>query len=448
MTTKVKADPTKAFFVRMLTRDITLDDCILDLIDNSVDGAWAHSGQNPGLIEQSESLSSYRVDIVCEADHFSIKDNCGGISLNSASEYAFTFGRDPEAPNSDGYSVGVYGIGMKRAVFKIGNNIEIRSTFIEDGEWDSFVVPINVSDWMTKNMPPWDFDLEQADPAPEAGVEISITNLSRETTSRFENPTYAKSLRRILARDYMIPLMRGLKITVNGEPVHGWQLELRGSEDFAPMRDNYDDNGVHVEIIAGMVSPPPSDSGPDEQHSKHPETSGWYVICNGRAVLAADTSRVTGWGEGNVPKWHRQYTGFAGLALFSSTDSISLPMTTTKRSVDEGSPIFRRALHRMATPTKAWTSYTNLRKNATDEAEPKEKEARPIPLAIVTPRPEIQLPKLKRSASRQEVANVNYAVTVKKLRSLAEAFGDITMTYRDVGVTAFDFAYDELVSDD
>lgn len=36
---KATAFPTKAFFVRMITRDISLEDCILDLIDNSVDGA-------------------------------------------------------------------------------------------------------------------------------------------------------------------------------------------------------------------------------------------------------------------------------------------------------------------------------------------------------------------------------------------------------------------------
>ena len=36
--TIIKAGPTKAFFVRMLTRDIELADAILDLLDNCVDG--------------------------------------------------------------------------------------------------------------------------------------------------------------------------------------------------------------------------------------------------------------------------------------------------------------------------------------------------------------------------------------------------------------------------
>ena len=34
--TPAKADPSKAFFIEMLTRDITLSDCVLDLVDNSI----------------------------------------------------------------------------------------------------------------------------------------------------------------------------------------------------------------------------------------------------------------------------------------------------------------------------------------------------------------------------------------------------------------------------
>jgi hypothetical protein len=39
----------------MITRDITLEDCILDLIDNSVDGAWRGAGSRPiGLAEEAD----------------------------------------------------------------------------------------------------------------------------------------------------------------------------------------------------------------------------------------------------------------------------------------------------------------------------------------------------------------------------------------------------------
>lgn len=40
-TDTAQASPTKQFFVSMLTRDISLADAILDLLDNCLDGAMA-----------------------------------------------------------------------------------------------------------------------------------------------------------------------------------------------------------------------------------------------------------------------------------------------------------------------------------------------------------------------------------------------------------------------
>ena len=90
---KADASPTKAFFVRMLTRDITLDDCILDLVDNSIDSAWESSGQHPSELINDDKLSPYSIDITVERTRFRIVDNCGGITFEDAQNYAFTFGR-------------------------------------------------------------------------------------------------------------------------------------------------------------------------------------------------------------------------------------------------------------------------------------------------------------------------------------------------------------------
>ena len=43
MIKKANAHPTKDFFVKMITKDIALEDCLLDLIDNCIDGARRHS---------------------------------------------------------------------------------------------------------------------------------------------------------------------------------------------------------------------------------------------------------------------------------------------------------------------------------------------------------------------------------------------------------------------
>ena len=56
---KADASPTKAFFVNMITRDISLEDCILDLIDNSVDSAWRSEGNPPMSLGDDTNLSAY-----------------------------------------------------------------------------------------------------------------------------------------------------------------------------------------------------------------------------------------------------------------------------------------------------------------------------------------------------------------------------------------------------
>ena len=300
-----RAYPTKAFFVNMITRDITLEDSILDLIDNSIDGASKCEG-NPRInLDNELDLSPYCIAITATPQEFSIVDNCGGMTLDDAVDYAFTFGRRQDEMYSN-YSIGVYGIGMKRAAFKLGRAIDVRSTFIDDeGQMLSFLVSINVNRWIQTDQPPWDFDIESAENLESTGVEIHVQQLTLEARISFDNPEFMENLRRTIARDYSLYLSTGLKITLNGHGINGVPIKLRQSEDFVPMRDEYevtlkhlngyDDEVVSVEIIAGMAAPPPESPEPDERVDAE-RSFGWYIVCNGRIVLAADRTSVSGWG--------------------------------------------------------------------------------------------------------------------------------------------------------
>src|SRR5215469_11597966 len=73
---KVDAEPTKEFFVSMLVRDIELIPALVDLVDNSVDGARRLRG--------SDRFDGLYVRIDATPDMFRIQDNCGGIAINTA----------------------------------------------------------------------------------------------------------------------------------------------------------------------------------------------------------------------------------------------------------------------------------------------------------------------------------------------------------------------------
>lgn len=447
-TSKANATPTKAFFVRMITRDISLEDCIFDLIDNSIDGAWELSGGSPMSLEDSTDLSAYKINIQIEGNRFEISDNCGGITRDNAENYAFTFGRREEAEIED-YSIGVYGIGMKRSVFKLGSDIEIRSTYQNGVQVESYRVPIKVKKWLQETE--WDFDIEDAGKLDQAGVKITVTDLNEATQRSFQSPGFILNLKRAIARDYSLHLNRGLNIEVQGESVNGWRIELRQSNEFLPMKirygEEFEQEQVLVEILAGMSAPPPVDNDPDEKPSAEPNRDGWYVICNGRVVLAADKTVVTGWGVNGTPQWHPQYSGFMGIILFSSRHAGVLPLTTTKRNVDESSAIFRRSKKHMSEATQKWIAYTNARKHHKEEANAKETIAKAIKIFEVAERKEIGLPKL-RSIDKEKEANVLYSVPESKIRKLAAELGDINMSYKQVGYKSFKFAYDKLVGDE
>ena len=110
---KVDASPTKSFFIYMLTRDIDVRPAIVELIDNSIDGAKK--------IRNNTEYEGLFIKINMSQDKFIIEDNCGGIDIETAQKYAFQFGRSSERESdSSGYFTGIFGIGMKRALFKLG----------------------------------------------------------------------------------------------------------------------------------------------------------------------------------------------------------------------------------------------------------------------------------------------------------------------------------------
>ena len=84
----VVAQPSKAFFIDMITRDLGLTDCILDLIDNAVDHAVARSGADVMKLLTNggaqRSLEGCSVELTMSDKEFVIRDTCGGISIHAA----------------------------------------------------------------------------------------------------------------------------------------------------------------------------------------------------------------------------------------------------------------------------------------------------------------------------------------------------------------------------
>jgi Histidine kinase-, DNA gyrase B-, and HSP90-like ATPase len=190
------ASPTKEFFVRMLTRDIDLQDAILDLLDNCIDGIL----RSTTTASSAEPYKGFKAIIEMGPSHFLIEDNCGGIPIAIAKKYAFAMGRPTGADASAvPASVGMYGIGMKRAIFKLGTEalVESRSDM-------GFIVEFS-PDWMIDDK--WDelpmYELP-ADRLTGNGTRIVVYKLNDEVETAFSDQVWVEEFRKTIARHYSL----------------------------------------------------------------------------------------------------------------------------------------------------------------------------------------------------------------------------------------------------
>jgi len=326
-TLEIEALPTKDLFISMLTKDLGLKDAIGDLVDNSVDGARRirGNGKYDGLFIKIEATK----------DYFKIGDNCGGISAELAREYVFRFGRPSNMPTIK-HSVGQFGIGMKRALFKLGKNFKVESISSNS----RFVVEVNVDKW--KELEEWKFQFKELKKHKEnsediQGTSITVTDLHADVIKQFELENFIIELKEELKLEQLYNIDKGLAIIVNGDSLDAPHLKLLQSDDFKTAYWKKTLDGMQVRIYTG-ISEPDLDTG------------GWYIFCNERLILGPEQSEITGWGAKrpvSIPKYHGQFNRFRGYVFFDADDASLLPLNTTKTNMDVDSLKLQAVRQRM-----------------------------------------------------------------------------------------------------
>jgi hypothetical protein len=362
------AHPTKEFFVKMLTRDIALEDTILDLIDNCLDGVL----RTIGAVAKSSGerpYAKFRAKISITDGTFVIEDNCGGMTLKTLEEDAFRLGRPPNPRDKDLGTVGVYGIGMKRAIFKMGSSANVRTRH-DTSEYE-VRIPAN---WVGNEH--WAFEIERVrtPSLPSAGTRITITDLHADIRAAFANPDFLNRLQELIRQTYSIIMRKGFSIFFG-------EAKLKPDEVRIYVSDRDDaiscyalqgviDN-VGVTISCGFYRPlsRETEQEEDEKSKTRQSLAGWTVICNDRVVLSQDRTALTGWGTSRVPSFHNQFNSFCGTIEFEAPDASLLPLTTTKRGVDGGSSVYIKAREYMTRGTKIFTTFTNKWKGDEEKTE-------------------------------------------------------------------------------
>lgn len=463
----IDARPTKRFFVRMLVRDIELVPAVIDLIDNSVDGAKRlaaeatkkskprkkSTGSRAVKPSAGLDLSGHHIDIRLDGNGFAIEDNCGGIELERALEYVFRFGRPDDVDPVEG-EVGQFGVGMKRSLFKFGQRFQVESV----ASTSSFKVSVNVSQWLD-DQDDWSFPLEYSNVGQKNGrskleTKIMVTDLLPSVSSEFQEESFLQRLRSQIELSHQEALASGMVIKLNGHKLRSRPPVLLSSGSVKPrvLSKKLTDDGseVTMNLYSGFAKL--QDEGVDtddpDQFSGL-SLAGWYVICNGRMLLFADKTRLTGWGV-EVADYHPQYRRFRGY-VYLTGDSAAMPWNTAKTAVDEDSAIWREVRKEIVTALReARTAMNKVKREIQGEGAKESQLATKLEAAKVTPLSELPksktliLPRSKTGGGKSS-QRIDFEVPKDRFEEVAESFG--LKQPKTVGKRVFDYYYEREIAD-
>lgn len=443
--------PTKRFFVSMLPRDIELDDAILDLVDNCIDGAMR---QERGKLDTARPFEGYWCNLTVNQTEFVLEDNCGGIP-DSYLDAAFRLGRPRTDLDSDLPTIGMYGIGMKRAIFKMAKDAMVVSQ-----STDRAVEVQYSAEWLDPDDENWELPLREIEKNGNLGVAIRITNLLPDVSNRFSKETFLDDLCDRLGQHFAYIMGKGFVIKLNGVQVRPETVRLIFSEDIKPFDYEANVDGVRIKVTVGFYrnltrqaeleeATDPERSDPTARAAGE---AGITVICNDRVIVMSDRSSVTGWGIASTPRYHPQFRAISGLISFFCDDAEFLPVSTTKRNLDTDSNTYRLARNAAMDGIKLFVGFTNRWKGSeemVDNLLTSQKRVEAKSVSLVTDKGKTvrgsqhqekkYVPDLPKPEGVTKKRRVAFSRDIDEIKYLASfLLGNIDAKAGDVGVAAWE----------
>lgn len=393
---EVDTSPTKLVVVSSLTRDATDRACIFDLVDNAIDAARdaaleGHSAESD--IALMDNYERFIIDLTINGSELRIQDNCKGIHVPDLRNGVLRFG----ARSAHAEGIGVFGVGLNRALFKLG----CLSSISSDDGIERVELDLDVRDYLKRD-DDWQLSASVFPTRGQIGTTIRITDLPDDISRDFADETWVEDLRWELSVRYGRFLSKGLHLAVNGERVPSRDVEIRENSHFGVEHKVYRHGSVMIHVRAGQHPQHrfPSEGGYSRKENLALSNEfGWTIFCNDRAILLHDRSWKTGWDK----KFHTEFNGFVGTVNFVSTAPDALPWTTMKTDVDLNSAVYQRALEDMQAFVVKWRKFSAKRLKQRDKlpvipAAPTPDSPRPAPptkSSAPTPTPAAPAPILK-----------------------------------------------------
>ncbi|EMK3574109.1 ATP-binding protein [Escherichia coli] len=336
---------SSTFLEEALTKDITTLEAIFDLVDNSIDAArdWLILNNcQRGKDSLPLSYSGFYVCIRIDEDSIRVLDNCSGIDRETLAKKALYTNK----LSKHEYGIGLYGIGLKRSMLKMGTTF----SFYVDNGIEGFKSRFN-----NKGIGGGQETPVYADIVPSKGRQKSlfcVTDIKNEIKNDFHNPRWFDNAVREFSLRYAIYINKGFKIVLHHAKnnirtdISGIAPQLRTECKFPPTQEIIKFDNVDVIIETGIHSEytfPEEEDYSRSTNLKLTDFFGIYFSCNDRVIVSASTEKSHGWRT----KWHSEYNGYICWVKFVSKDAGKLPWNTAKTGLRTDSSLFLEVRERL-----------------------------------------------------------------------------------------------------
>lgn len=321
--------PNKRLFWSII-HDYDLHTSTCELVDNALDLY---------LRGKQTSPVSIRIDTDLERQVIRIEDTAGGVK-ESELELLVRPGGTTNSPDDE--VIGYFGVGSKRAVVALGEDITIRS---RHGSGKSFRIDID-NDWLKSDS--WQIPADETEHIPEQTTIVEVSKLRRPFSEQDENSlrihlseTYARYLS---SKKFNISLNKTRLVPVTFDK---WAYPPTfGPRNFTFELVTGEGERVRGEIIGGLVR----EKQPGE------DDYGVYFYLNDRLVAKELKDKNVGYISGRAGIPHSD-ASLARVIVSLRGAAKHMPWNSTKSAIVYGHPTFRAI---QDTSIQVVTEYSSL----------------------------------------------------------------------------------------
>ena len=340
---KIQTGIDPNFLSATLTEDIQLTDAIFDLFDNSIDAARnqiTNDAKQKTLKDEfglPSNYSGYEITLTLDTDAIAAADNCMGFDKEALKNEALYIGRRSDHP----FGIGNYGVGLKRALMKAGEEINVTTenshnrceinfnvrAFGNDSDEAIYAIPIK----KTGNL----------------GTTLTVKSLRAGIEHQLKDQEWYNNFIKEISIRYSIFIKKGLKISVINNHLNQTNLcitpslpDIRDEEPLPVSTTTIPNiNGVNTYIKTGVHGDYRFKGELGHNQTVNTRISnefGIYFICNDRVIVAHSTEEKHGF----TTQWHNEYAGFACIVRMVADSPSQLPWNTAKTELQTSGSFF------------------------------------------------------------------------------------------------------------